>query len=115
MANLTTVTTTLTGGYHTDSTQRMDKDDLKRTLSYAIPLSCFAIILVILIAFGIRYRHRIFDKWLSLKRMKNTNPDYRHSVGIRRDSEFDSFNQEDVNSPTINQENSQEYRLATVA
>jgi hypothetical protein len=113
--NLTTITTTLT-----DSTQPTDNDDLKRTLSYAIPLSCLAIILVLLIVLGIRYRHHIFDKWMSLKRMKNTNTDYRHSVGIRRDSEFDSFNQEDVNSTTApNQDTSsnkeQDYRLKTIA
>ncbi len=115
--NMINLTTTLT-----DSTQPTDNDDLKRTLSYAIPLSCLAIILVLLIVLGIHYRHHIFDKWMSLKRMKNTNPDYRHSVGIRRDSEFDSFNQEDVNSTTTtapNQENSsnkeQEYHLKTIA
>jgi len=104
MTNLTTITTPLT-----DSTQPTNNDDLKRTLSYAISLSCLAIILVLLIVLGIRYRHRVFDKWMSLKRMKNTNPDYRHSVGIRRDSEFDSFNQEN----SSNKE--QEYRLTTVA
>lgn len=122
ITNLTTLTTTttLTSRSDTVSTQSTDNDDLKIILYYAIPLSCLTIIIVLLIIFGIRHRHYILDKWMSLKRMRNTNPRFRQSTAIRRDSEFDSYdhNVKTTTTPTMNQEDSspqqQDYRLTTI-
>ncbi|CAF1347179.1 unnamed protein product [Adineta steineri] len=110
------INTTVTDGYNTGSTQSMPKNDLKYILFYTIPLSCLVIIFIIITI--IRQRHRVLDKWTSLKRMRNTNPRFLRSVGLRRDSEFDSFNQEHVHSILRNQENSfnnePQYQLATI-
>jgi len=106
ITNLIIITTILTDANSTDSTQPTDNDDLKNILSYAVPLSCLAIILVLLVVFAIYHRRRILDKCSSLKQMRNTNPKFRQSVGIRRDSEFDSYDYNDANTTTTNQENS---------
>ncbi|CAF1341556.1 unnamed protein product [Adineta steineri] len=110
------INTTVTDGYNTGSTQSMPKNGLKYILFYTIPLSCLVIIFIIITI--IRQRHRVLDKWTSLKRMRNTNPRFLRSVGLRRDSEFDSFNQEHVHSILRNQENSfnneLQYQLATI-
>ncbi len=113
--NLTT--TTITNGYGTDSTQPPKDYDLKSILSYAIPFSCLTIFMVLLLIFGIRQRHRVLDRWTSVKRMRNTNPRFLQSTVLRRDSEFDSYNQEHVKSTVRNQEYSKEpqYHLATIS
>ncbi len=108
--DLTNLTTTVTSDYDTITTQSIDDENLKRTLTYAIPLSCLVIILVILVVIGIRQRHCVMKKLISLKQMRNTNPKFYQTTGLRRDSEFESFNQEDIRSPT----NGQEYSLTTV-
>lgn len=117
ITNSTTTITTMSDGPHTDSTPPTNNDDLKIILIYAIPLSCLAILIVIVIIFSIRRRQQIVDKWNSLTQMKNIDPKFRHSAGIRRDSEFDSYDADDVRTTTINQDNSnkdQEYRLTTI-
>lgn len=115
ITNLTTTRTTLTQGPNTQST---DNDDLKIILSYAIPLSCLTIILVIVTILIIHYRQRIYHRWNTFKRMRNLDPKFRHSTGIRRDSEFNSYDQDDINVITINDDNfsikDQEYRLTTI-
>jgi hypothetical protein len=109
--DLTNLTTTrVTSDYDTITTQSIDDGNLKRTLIYAIPLSCLVIILVILVVIGIRQRHCVMKKLISLKQMRNTNPKFYQTTGLRRDSEFESFSQEDIQSPT----NGQEYSLTTV-
>jgi hypothetical protein len=91
-------------------------NDLKNILTYTIPLSCLTIILVVLILVGIRQRHRVLDKWTSLKRMRNTNPRFLQSTVLRRDSEFDSYNQAHVQSTELHHEKSKErqYRLEMI-
>ena len=90
--NLTTITiidsqNTVTSIYDNDN------NDMKRILSYAIPLSCAVIIIVLLVAATIHHsRRRLMEKWTSLKRMKNTNPRYTERAGLRRDSEDDLHN-----------------------
>jgi hypothetical protein len=112
----TTTTTTFTSGYDTVSTTPSDSDDLKSILSYAIPFSCLALFLVLLVVIGICHRHRVLEKWTSLKRMKNTNPKLRQSMGLRRDSEFDSYDHEPaIKSTTNHLETTQEYSLSTVS
>jgi hypothetical protein len=117
ISNLTTITTTtFTSGYDTVSTTPSGSDELKSILSYAIPFSCLALLLVLLVVIGIRHRHRVLEKWTSLKQMKNTNPKLRQSMGLRRDSEFDSYDHEPAIKSTTNQlENTQEYSLSTVS
>ena len=100
----------------TTSAPTIDRAYLEKVLSLAIPLSCLTLILVVAAAIGIRQRHRVLDKWASLRRMRNTNPRFLRSTGLRRDSEFESF---DGNQPVISHENAlyQErvYRLKTIA
>jgi hypothetical protein len=118
IVNLTTITTKLSNGYTTSSIQSMDTINLKSILSYAIPLSCLTILLSVVVFIGIRQRHRVLDKWTSLKRMRNTNPRFLESPALRRDSEFDSYNHDHGNSTSTSQENrpcsEQQYHLATI-
>jgi hypothetical protein len=114
-----TTTSTLTDGYETVPTQSPNHEHLKTILSYGIPFSCLAIVVLVFVVIGIRQRHRVLDKWTSLKRMRNTNPKFLQSPGLRRDSEFDSYNRDHVNSTPISQENplykkEQQYHLRTI-
>lgn len=114
-----TSTTTVTDEYSTVTTQSTRNIDLTNILSYAIPLSCLVIIVVIMITIGIRQRQRVLEKWTSLKRMRNTNPRFLQTTGLRRDSEFDSLGREDTLSSEQSQESSystqSQYQLATIA
>ena len=117
--NLSTTTATFTHGYDSTSTQTTDNHQLETILSYTIPLSCFTVILVISIVIGIRKRYRILDKWISLSQMRNTNPKFQQDSGLRRNSEFESYNHADAKSVSISEENplytKRERRLATIA
>ena len=107
----TSVTTTVTYDYN-QSTNRLNNDEnFKRMLAYTIPLSCLGIVVVILVAIGICKRRHVMRKWMLFKQMRNTNPKFYHTTGLRRDSEFDSFDQDDVQPPTTN---GREYSLSTV-
>ena len=114
-----TVTTTLINSQHTITTDPFDdNNDMTRILSYAIPLSCVVIVMVLLMAFGIHRRYRVFEKWSSLKQMSNTNPRYTERAGLRRDSEYDSDNDKFLNVTIINVDEQlrkePEFRLATI-
>jgi hypothetical protein len=106
----TNFTTIVTNDNDTSTNQPNDDGDLKRILTYTIPLSCFVIVVVLLVAIGICKRHYVMEKWTSLTQMRNTNPKFYLTNGLRRDSEFDSYGQEDVQPST----NGQEYSLSTV-
>lgn len=86
--NLTTTT------IHSHVTSPLDTfeniDDMTRTLTYAIPVSCLAIVIVLLLAVGMHRRQDLLEKWASLKQMKNTNPRFYERSGLRRDSEYES-------------------------
>jgi len=118
IVNLTTLTTKLSNGYTNPSIPSMDTINLTSILSYAIPLSCLTILLGVVLFIGIRRRHRVLDKWTSLKRMRNTNPRFLENRALRCDSEFDSYNHDHVNSTSTNQENQpcseQQYHLTTI-
>ncbi len=103
-------TTTITYDYNASTNQLNDDENLKRILAYTIPFSCLAIVVVLLVTIGICKRRVVIGKWMLFKQMRNTNPKFYHTAGLRRDSEFDSFNQEDIQSPT----NGREYALSTV-
>jgi len=79
--------------------QTFNDHDMTFILYYALPLSCVAILMVLLIAVGIHRRQRILEKWTSLTRMKNTDPRFRERAGLRRDSEYES---QDENVTVIN-------------
>jgi hypothetical protein len=113
--NFTVITTT---GYNADVTTGdlfNDNNDMTRILSYAIPLSCLVVITVVLLAVGINRRHRVLEKWNSLTRMKNTNPKFYDGAGLRRDSEYESPNDNiviiDGDSSIPNES---DFRLATI-
>src|SRR5690606_10973959 len=95
-----------------------DDHDMARILTYAIPLSCVAIVMVLLIAIGIHRRHRVLEKWTSLRRMRNTDPRFTERGGLRRDSEYESCNEGFVNVTIINEDElthkEPEFRLATI-
>ena len=114
-----TATATVTDEYSTVTTQSARKTDLTSILSYALPLSCLVITVVIMIMIGIRQRQRVLEKWTSLKRMRNTNPRFLQTAGLRRESEFDSLGREDAVSIEQSQESSystqSQYQLATIA
>lgn len=111
--NLTNLTTTID---YSDSVPNpsVGDDRLKTTLAYAIPFSCLAVVLVLIVIIGVRQRNRLMNKWNCLRRMKNTNPKFYATTGIRRDSEFDSYSGDNVQRSSDKGEDSQGYRLATV-
>jgi hypothetical protein len=80
----------------------VDDNDMKHILTYALPLSCLAIVIVVIITIGIHRRHRVLENWTSLKRMRNTNPRFIERTGLRRDSEYDSYSDGVVNVTVIN-------------
>ncbi|CAF3086150.1 unnamed protein product [Rotaria socialis] len=88
----TTKISTSPDGSQTVSTHAPNNDQLRNVLNYAIPLSFFTIFLFIAFVLALRHRHRISDKWHSLKTMKNTNPKFLQNTGLRRDSEYESDN-----------------------
>ena len=113
-------TTTDNNPYETTTSESFDDgNDMTRILTYAIPLSCVAIVMVLLIAIGIYRRHGIFEKWSSLSRMKNTDPRFYERSGLRRDSEYESSNGSFSNVAVINDttQNQQEPKcnIATIA
>jgi hypothetical protein len=113
------ITTTEINSHLTNTLESFDdNNDMTNILSYAIPLSCLAIITVLLLAFAIHRRHRVLDKWNSLTRMKNTNPRFYECAGLRSNSECEIYSDSCVNVTTIN-ENEQipkesDFRLATI-
>ncbi|CAF0780602.1 unnamed protein product [Adineta steineri] len=115
--NLST-TTTIVNSYLTHTTQSSNDNDMKHILSYAIPIACLAIGIVLLIVIGIQRRHRVLEKWSSLTRMRNTNPRFIERTGLRRDSEYESYNDGFVNVTIINEDGllqkEPEFRLATI-
>ncbi len=95
-----------------------DGSDMTRTLSYAIPLSCLAIVIVVIIAVGIHRTRHVLEKWTSVKRMKNTDPRCYERAGLRRDSEYES-NDDNLTNVTVINEDAQvqqepDFRLATI-
>ncbi|CAF0947249.1 unnamed protein product [Rotaria sordida] len=112
--NLTT--STIYESQYTRTTQSYDDiNDMTRILSYAIPLSCIVIVIVLLTAIGIHRRQRVLEKWTSLKRMRNTNPRCIERTGLRRDSEYDSSNDGCESITIINEDQEADFRLATIA
>ncbi|CAF0784800.1 unnamed protein product [Adineta steineri] len=111
-------TTTIVNSYLTHTTQSSNDNDMKYILSYAIPIACVAIGIVLLIVIGIQRRHRVLEKWSSLTRMRNTNPRFIERTGLRRDSEYESYNDGFVNVTIINEDGllqkEPEFRLATI-
>ncbi|CAF0753611.1 unnamed protein product [Adineta steineri] len=111
-------TTTIVNSYLTHTTQSSNDNDMKHILSYAIPIACVAIGIVLLIVIGIQRRHRVLEKWSSLTRMRNTNPRFIERTGLRRDSEYESYNDGFVNVTIINADGllqkEPEFRLATI-
>jgi len=93
-------------------------NDMTRTLSYAIPLSCLAIVVVLLIAVGIHRTRHVLEKWTSVKRMKNTDPRCYERAGLRRDSEYESNEDNIVNVTVINEDTQvqqkPDFHLATI-
>ncbi|CAF1123385.1 unnamed protein product [Rotaria sordida] len=112
--NLTT--STIYESQYTRTTQSYDDiNDMTRILSYAIPLSCIVIVIVLLTAIGIHRRQRVLEKWTSLKRMRNTNPRCIERTGLRRDSEYDSSNDGCESITIVNEDQEADFRLATIA
>ncbi|UJR27375.1 hypothetical protein I4U23_008665 [Adineta vaga] len=117
---IVTATTAIINSHWTTTSNSFtnDKDDMKHTLTYAIPLSCFAIVIVLIIALGIHRRHRALEKWSSLTRMRNTNPRYIERGGLRRDSEYESHNDGFIHVTIINEDGQfqkePEFRLASI-
>ncbi|CAF3467817.1 unnamed protein product [Rotaria socialis] len=112
--NLTT--STIANGHNPLSN---DDNDMTRILSYAIPLSCVVIVMVLLVATGINRRQRVLEKWTSLKRMRNTNPRCINDSVLRRDSEYDLCT-DSLENMTIANEDRQnhqehEFRMATIS
>ena len=96
-----------------------DNHDMKGILSYAFPLSCFAILVVLLLIVAVHRRKHVLEKWSSLTRMKNTNPRFYERTGLRRDSEYESSTESYATVTTIpDQETTtkeSDYRVATIA
>ncbi|CAF3340354.1 unnamed protein product [Rotaria sp. Silwood1] len=113
--NLTTTTTISNSRYTVTTDLYDDHNDMTRILSYAVPLSCVVIIIVLLTAIGFNRRQHVLEKWTSLKRMKNTNPRCTESTGLRRDSEYDLCNDGLESVTIINEDNESDFRLATIA
>lgn len=96
------------------SSPTVGDDRLKTTLAYAIPFSCLAVVLLLIVIIGVHQRDRLMKRWNCLRRMRNTNPKFYATTGIRRDSEFDSYSGDDIQRSSCKGEDSQGYRLATV-
>lgn len=113
------LTTTILNSHYTITADSFyDNNDMTRILTYAIPLACVAIAMVLLIAIGINRRHHVLEKWTSLKRMRNTDPRFTERTGLRRDSEYDSYSDGFLNVTIINEDGllqkEPEFRLATI-
>lgn len=111
--------TTSIGAYFPVTTDVLDDNhDMKRILSYAIPLSFAAIAVVVLIIIGFQRRQRVLEKWNSLTRMRNTDPRCIESSGLRRDSEYDLCSDGPVHTTILNEneysERDTDFRLATI-
>ncbi|CAF1987838.1 unnamed protein product [Rotaria magnacalcarata] len=116
--NLTT--STIANGQNSITTQLSNDDnEMTRILSYAIPLSCAVIVMVLLVATGINRRQRVLEKWTSLKRMRNTNPRCISGSVLRRDSEYDLCTDSLENMTIVNEDrqNQQEheFHMATIS
>lgn len=115
----TTKISTSPDGSQTISTDATNNDQLRNVLNYAIPLSFFTIFLLIAFVLALRHRHRISDKWHSLKKMKNTNPKFLQNTGLRRDSEYEPYNHDHTKSTLESLENpvntEQQYHLSTIS
>ncbi|CAF1295443.1 unnamed protein product [Rotaria magnacalcarata] len=118
ISTTTTKISTSPDGSQTVSTDATNNDQLRNVLNYAIPFSVFTIFLFIAFVLALRHRHRISDKWHSLKKMKNTNPKFLQDTGLRRDSEYESYNHDHIKSPLDSLENpvntERQYRLSTI-
>jgi hypothetical protein len=89
-------------------------DDLRNVLLYILPVSCLMLIIFLVIAVGLRQRHRVFDKWSSLKRMRNTDPKFFQRPGLHRDSEYDFYDDKKTHTIYIALRDQVEYRLETI-
>ena len=102
-----------------DITSTASIDDMRRVLTYAIPLACVSIAVVLAIVAGILRRQSVLEKWTSLKRMRNTNPRCIERTGLRRDSEYESSNDGFVSITVINEdehlEHEPEFHLSTIS
>ena len=114
--NVTNFTTSATTDFSGSVTNKSVGDDqLKTTLAYAIPVGCLVIVLVVLAIVGIRRRNSVMNRWNCFRRMRNTHPRFYTTTGLRRDSEFDSYSEVDVQSSSSKKgADNQGYRLATV-
>ncbi|CAF2346494.1 unnamed protein product [Rotaria sp. Silwood2] len=114
--NIQNLTTTIIDTRYTVTTESYnDNNDMTRILTYAIPLSCVVIVVVLLAAIGFHRRQRVLEKWSSLKRMRNTNPRCIESTGLRRDSEYDLCNNGLDNVTIINEDNESDFHMSTIA
>jgi hypothetical protein len=112
--NLTT-TTAIDSRITTTLESFNDNNDMTYILSYALPISCFVIMMVLMLVVGIQRRQRILEKWTSLKRMKNTDPRFHERSGLRRDSEYESPSTCVINVSMENEDDFiPDYKLATI-
>ena len=118
-SNLLTSTTSVINSHRTTTSSSFDTDDMKAILTYAIPLSCFAIVIVLMFIIGFHRRHRVLEKWSSLTRMRNTNPRFIERGGLRRDSEYESQHDGFVHVTVINEDGlcqkEPQFHLATIS
>lgn len=116
--NLQNFTTSTQANSQYSIATQTPQNDMIHILSYAIPLSCISIVIVILMAVVIHRRQRVLEKWSSLKRMRNTNPRFIEGTGLRRDSEYDSCSDGFENVAVINEnrshQNETDFYLATI-
>ena len=94
-------------------------DDMKRVLIYAIPLASVSIVMVLVLVVGILRRQHVLERWTSLKQMRNTNPRCLERTGLRRDSEYESSNDECISVTVINDDsqadNEPKFHLASIS
>lgn len=117
LENVTNYTTTATSTDISGSVTNkpVDDDQWKTTIAYAIPVSFVVIVLIVLVIVGIRRRNSMLSKWNCFRRMKTTYPRFYTNTGLRRDSEFDSYSDNDIQPSSLRKSNSsQVFQLATV-
>ena len=84
----------------TPKSSEIDPDDMKQILTYALPSAGAAILIVLIVVVTILRRQHVIEKWSSKKQMKNTDPDRTGNRVLRRDSEFESSD-EDLTTVTV--------------
>lgn len=113
LLNATISTTTSTA--NVISTHSLSNDQLKRILSYALPAACFTLLFLLIIGLTFRQRRRVMEKWASFRQRRNTSSKFSSTTGIRRDSEFDSFQHEHVQITPIEYHQNKVMQLNTIS